>query len=476
VSPARRPAARTAIIGGGLAGSLLAILLARRGLAPVVVERASEEESRTPAGGRSINLALAARGLVALERAGVASAVEPLLLPMRGRDVHEAGSERFMAYGQRRGEEIYSVARATLNGVLQDLARRRFGVEYRYGETCIGIDLDTAMPIVESAAGRYALEADVVFAADGAGSAVRRAIAASGGVEAREELLDHGYVELTVPPAASGGFALRPDALHVWPRGGFMLIALPNLDKSFTATLFLPLDGENSFAALGNTKAGPSGAAPQRLAGLVPFFAKHFPDVAALIPDLAGELASRPIGTLGTVYCRPWRFKDRILLLGDAAHAIVPFHGQGMNAAFEDCAALDDAIARQGPDWSTVLEALEHSRVANADAIAEMALENYREMRDTVRSSGFELRREIAFELERRYPTRFVPRYSMVMFHPEISYAEAQRRGAIQAQILAELATPAASLEEVDFERAREIVVAKLDVLEPHRRTRNSTA
>lgn len=478
-----RPAARTAIIGGGLAGSLLAILLARRGLAPVVVERATEEESRTPAGGRSINLALAARGLVALERAGVAARVEPLLLPMRGRQVHAGGVERFMPYGQRRGEEIYSVARATLNGVLQDLARQRFGVEYRYGETCVGVDTEAALPIVASPAGRYTLHAEVVFATDGAGSAVRRAIAAAGYLDAREELLDHGYVELTVPPRADGGFALRPDALHIWPRGGFMLIALPNLDRSFTATLFLPLEGENSFAALRPSNADLRRAAPEAFAGFVPpeapaasraedqtslaaaFFAQQFPDGAALIPNLAAELASRPIGTLGTVRCRPWRFKDRILLLGDAAHAIVPFHGQGMNAAFEDCVALDDAIARHGTDWPAVLAELERSRTAHADAIAEMALENYREMRDTVRHSDFELRRAIAFELERRFPDRFVPRYSMVMFHPEISYAEAQRRGAIQTDILAELAAEAEALEDVDFDRARRLVEARLEAL-----------
>jgi kynurenine 3-monooxygenase len=443
------PPRRTAIIGGGLAGSLLAILLARRGLEPVVVERATETESRTPAGGRSINLALAARGLAALERAGIANDVAPLLLPMRGRQVHEGGMERFMPYGQRRGEEIYSVSRATLNGRLQDLARRLVGVEYRYGHACVGVDTAAALPIVESPEGRYTLEADVVFATDGAGSAVRRAIAAAGHVEAREELLDHGYIELEVPPAAGGGFALRPDALHIWPRGGFMLIALPNIDESFTATLFLPLSGDTSFETL-------------RASSAADFFAAEFPDAAALIPNVGAELVSRPVGTLGTVHCRPWRFGNRILLLGDAAHAIVPFHGQGMNAAFEDCAVLDATVGRLGADWPAVLEEFETVRMADANAIAEMALENYREMRDTVRRPEFELRRAIAFELERRFPERFVPRYSMVMFHPEIAYAEAQRRGAIQSAILAELAATATSVQEVDFEHAARLVERRL--------------
>ncbi len=442
--------APTAVVGGGLAGSLLAILLARRGFAPVVVERATEEESRTPAGGRSINLALAARGMAALERAGVLADVLPLLLPMRGRLVHTGNAERFLPYGQRRGEEIYSVSRADLNGRLQTVARERFGVEYRYGHACVGIDPARGAPIVEAGGARYALEAGVVFATDGAGSEVRRALAAAGRVRASEELLDHGYVELTIPANRAGGFALRPDGLHIWPRGGFMLIALPNTDRSFTATLFLPLEGDPSFTAL-------------REAGRVrTFFEAEFPDALALIPNLEAELAARAVGTLGSVYCEPWSAAGSILLLGDAAHAIVPFHGQGMNAAFEDCAVLDAAIDRLGGDWAAVLRDFERGRKADADAIAAMALENYREMRDTVRSPDFELRREIAFELERRHPDRFVPRYSMVMFHPEIAYAEARRRGAVQAEILADLAAGKRALQQVDFERGEALVCERL--------------
>ncbi|MBN1238340.1 MAG: FAD-dependent monooxygenase, partial [Gammaproteobacteria bacterium] len=364
---------RVLIVGGGLAGSLLAILLARRGLAPCVIERSSEEESRTPSGGRSINLALAARGIAALERAGVRADVDPLLIPMRGRSVHEPGEvPRFLPYGQRRGEEIYSVPRATLNGLLQRLARERFGVEYRYRHTCVGVDADAASVIVKSPAGRETLGADAIFAADGAGSVVRRSIAATGAIDAREELLDHGYVELTIP-ARGGDFALRPDALHIWPRGGFMLIALPNPDRSFTATLFLPLNGEPSFEAL-------------RESGLRDFFAAEFADALPLIPELGDDARQRErtLGTLGTVYCSPWSFRGRILLIGDAAHAIVPFHGQGMNAAFEDCAVLDALLASHDPRWPGVFDAFERRRADDAAAIAVMAIENYREMRDSV--------------------------------------------------------------------------------------------
>ncbi|HEX5419354.1 MAG TPA: NAD(P)/FAD-dependent oxidoreductase, partial [Gammaproteobacteria bacterium] len=420
-----------------------------RGLAPVVIERATEEAALGAQGGRSINLALAARGIAGLERAGVREEIEPLLLPMRGRQVHEGGAERFLPYGQRRGEEIYSVSRADLNGKLQALARERFGVEYRYGHVCTGLDLDAASALIEGPQGRYRLDAEMSFAADGAGSGVRRSLAEAGLVQAHEALLDHGYIELAIPEATGGGFALRPDALHIWPRGGFMLIALPNRDRTFTATLFLPLTGEKSFASLSDGR-------------LRELFEAEFPDALRLIPDAAGQFASRPVGKLGTIHCRPWSFRNRLLLLGDAAHAIVPFHGQGMNAAFEDCATLDGLLAAYGPDWPALVEEFERARMANAKAIAEMAIENYLEMRDSVRSPDFELKRKIAFELERRFPERFVPRYQMVMFHAEIPYAEAQRRGAVQAEILAELAGGAKTLDEVDFARAERLVEERL--------------
>ena len=443
---------RVAIVGGGPAGSLLAILLARHGLEAVVVERGPRFSHTAPRAGRSINLALAGRGIAALRRAGIEAEVAKLLIPMRGRMVHDFdGQQRFLPYGQRAAEEIYSVSRATLNTRLYELAVERYGVEYRFHTECVGVEPD-GTPIVESAAGRRRLEADIVLAADGAGSEVRRALAANGAITAREELLDHGYKELTL--AARGGeFALEPNALHIWPRGGFMLIALPNPDRTFTATLFLPHTGSPGFASIGPTQAAP-------------FFRREFADAVPLIPALTDEYASHPVGRLGTVHCRPWSFAGRLLLVGDAAHAIVPFHGQGMNAAFEDCAVLDELIGHRvsagSLDWPAIFAAFENERAPNARAIAEMALENYREMRDDVRDPKFELRAALSFELERRFPGRFVPRYSMVMFHPEIPYAEAQRRGAIQARILAELSAATESLDAVDFARAAALVESAL--------------
>ena len=245
---------RIAIIGGGPAGSLLAVLLARRGLKPFVVERGPRFSYAAPRGGRSINLALAARGIAALRRAGIEAEVAKLLIPMRGRMVHDLGGEqRFLPYGQRAAEEIYSVSRATLNTLLYELATIQHGVEYRFGEQCVGVDAD-GTPLVDAGAGPKRLAADIVLAADGAGSEVRRALAASGAITAREELLDHGYKELTLA-ARDGEFALEPHALHIWPRGGFMLIGLPNPDRTFTATLFLPHRGEPSFANVGPAQA-----------------------------------------------------------------------------------------------------------------------------------------------------------------------------------------------------------------------------
>ena len=443
---------RIAIIGGGPAGSLLAILLARRGLEPVVIERGRRFSRAAPRGGRSINLALAARGIAALRRVGIEAEVAKLLIPMRGRMVHDLrGAQRFLPYGQRATEEIYSVSRATLNTLLYELAAQRHGVEYRFGQQCVGVDAD-GTPLIDAGTGPQRLEADVVLAADGAGSEVRRALAANGAITAREELLDHGYKELTL--AARGGeFALHANALHIWPRGGFMLIGLPNPDRTFTATLFLPHRGEPSFASVGPAEARA-------------FFEREFADAVPLIPELERDYAAHRVGLLGTVHCRPWSFANRVLLVGDAAHAIVPFHGQGMNAAFEDCAVLDELIGRhqsaQGHDWPAIFAAFEADRAPNAHAIAEMALENYREMRDDVRDPKFQLRADLSFELERRFPGRFIPRYSMVMFHPEISYAEAQRRGTLQAQILRELTDSTEALDRVDLRRAATLVARAL--------------
>lgn len=430
------------IVGAGLAGALLALLLARRGIGVRLLERRPDPRQTAPERGRSINLALAARGMRALELADVLGRVRPLLIPMRGRMVHDlSGQTKLQPYGQREHEVIFSVGRADLNRVLIEEAARHQGVEVRFNQLCLGADPRAGRLRFhdQSSGAAYELPLTPTVATDGAGSAVRASLAAAGVVSAREEWLDHDYKELTVPPVA-GRHALEPDALHIWPRGGFMLIALPNTDGSFTATLFLARRGDTSFAALATSGA------------VADFFRREFADAVGLMPDLLADFAAHPQGQLGTVHASPWQIAGRVLLLGDAAHAIVPFHGQGMNAAFEDCRVLDELVGRLG-DWATAFAEFEQARRPNAAAIAQMALENYGEMRDAVLDARFLRRRQIALGLERRFPDRFIPRYSMVMFHPEIPYSEALRRGALQAQLLDELdrgpgAEPDAALAE----------------------------
>jgi len=424
--------ASIAILGAGLSGNLLALMLARRGLDVTVVERQPAPEDAVAPAGRSINLALASRGIHALGHAGALADIEPLLLPMPGRRVHDTdGSVRFLPYGQRAEERIWSVSRHELNRCLIAIAREHTNVSYEFDSDCIDFDPETLIATIRSPNGDRTVRADLLVAADGAGSIVRRRLQAAGEVTATERLLDHGYKELTIPPSTDGEFALDPEGLHIWPRGGFMLIALPNRDRTFTATLFLPHQGEPGFDTITS-------------ANVASFFEREFADAHALMPELESEFAARPVGSLGTIDCAPWQLtrpapvSRTVLLIGDAAHAIVPFHGQGMNAAFEDCVAFDQLIEKRGPDWQRVTEAFEAGRRDNTRAIAGMAIENYEEMRDTVREPEFERRAKLSFALEQRFPGRFIPRYSMVMFHPEIEYAEAERRGAIQAEILDE--------------------------------------
>jgi kynurenine 3-monooxygenase len=440
------------LLGAGLTGSLLATLLARRGHTVEVYERQSDLRTQSSQGGRSINLALAARGLRGLALAGLTDAVEPLLTPMSGRMLHqEDGELEFQPYGQRAGEENYSVSRADLNRVLLDAAESA-GARLHFGEGCVAVDLDARRLTLrhERTGAERQIAMAPVIAADGAGSVARRALAAAGHITASEELLAHGYKELTIPPAQDGGFRIDPGALHIWPRGGFMLIALPNPGGDFTVTLFLPNEGPESFATLGDEASVRS------------FFERHFPDTPALIPDLTEQFAANPVGILGTVRCEPWNLGGDLLLVGDASHAIVPFHGQGMNAGFEDCAEFCRLLDEGSDDRARLFTEFSRLRRPNAEAIADMALENYVEMRDTVRDPRFHLKKALAFELERRCPQRFAPRYSMVMFHAEIPYAEALARGEVQARLLEELTADADTLADVDLALAERLVSERL--------------
>jgi kynurenine 3-monooxygenase len=409
------PVAGVNVIGAGLAGSLLAILLAKRGFAVTVYERRADPRAGVVENGRSINLALAARGIRGLRLAGVLERVMPLTIAMRGRMVHEYdGSAELQMYGVRPEEVIYSVARADLNRVLIETAAALPNVSFHFGQLCLGFAHERdVFEFRDEATGHISHGAELpTIATDGAGSAVRDSLLQRQFASVREESLDHDYKQLTIPPR-EGKHVMDPNALHIWPRGGFMLIALPNQDGTFTATLFLARSGANSFEQLRN--AGDVDG----------FFAREFPSARALIPDLTREWFEHPQGSLGTVYTQGWHLDGSVLLLGDAAHAIVPFHGQGMNCAFEDCAELL-RMMDEHHTWAGLFEAFELERKPNTDAIAKMALENYQEMRSAVLDPEYRRKKKEAEELERKDPN-FIPRYSKVMFHPEISYQEAAR-------------------------------------------------
>ena len=443
-SPRQTP--EITLVGAGLAGSLLAIFLARRGHRVTLVERRLDPRKTGASGGRSINLALANRGIAALEEVGVMDRVRPALIPMAGRMLHdEEGRLKLIPYGNKPHEVIYSVSRAGLNAILLDAAEATGRVSIRFGETVGGVDFANRRLRPQDT------PYDVLIGTDGSASPVRSSILERTAGKLDEEPLGHGYKELSIPPAERGGFRMDKNALHIWPRGEYMLIALPNIDGSFTVTLFLPNRGEESFEVLTNPDA------------VLSLFGRRFADAIPLMPGLVEDFFENPTGHLETIRCAPWSFEDQALVLGDAAHAIVPFHGQGMNAAFEDCSAFDRCLANPDRSWSDIFTEFERLRRPNTDAIADMALENYVEMRSTVREPKFQLKKDLSFRLEERHPDRFIPRYSMVMFHT-IPYAEARRRGAIQEGILDELTGRAGSVDEVDFERADQLIAQRLGV------------
>jgi len=444
-----RDTAEITLVGAGLAGSLLAIFLARRGYRVTLLERRPDPRKAAASAGRSINLALANRGIAALEEVGVMESVRPELIPMAGRMLHdEEGRLRLIPYGNKPHEVIYSVSRAGLNMLLLDAAESTGRVTVRFGQTVTGVDFAKREVLPQGT------PFDVLIGTDGSASAVRAAILEQAGGRLDEEPLGHGYKELSIPPGEGGGgrFRMERNALHIWPRGEYMLIALPNVDGSFTATLFLPNEGEESFEAL---------TTPEAVRAL---FERRFADAISLMPRLVEDFFGNPTGHLETIRCEPWSFEDQALVLGDAAHAIVPFHGQGMNAAFEDCSAFDRCLENPDHPWERVFAEFAGHRRPDVDAIADMALENYIEMRSTVREAKFQLKKDLSFRLEERHPGRFIPRYSMVMFHT-IPYAEARRRGAIQEEILDELTSGAGSatgVDEVDLERADRMIAERL--------------
>ena len=447
---------RITIIGAGMAGTLLAILLARRGFAVDLFEQHPDPSSGEGCVALCTNLALGERARHALRVTGLLGQIEALSTPMRGRLIHDrAGNVTEQPYGYRDYETLHSVRRESLQQCLLYETELHPEIRLHFGLRLRAIDwtAKTAEFSRNGDATPYRHRFDVLIGADGAASGVRRAMQDGFDIEVREEMLDAGYKYLSVPPGSGGKPVMNPNMLHVWPRGGYMLLAFPGPDGSFTATLFLPLQGDHRMAwGFRELDSWVRQSA---------FMDANFPDVTPAMPHLRQEFEQHKVGLMGTVHCAAWHAGGTALLIGDAAHCIVPFHGQGVNAALEDCTTLDEILDGEPADWETAFAALEKRRRPNTEAIAAMALDAYRTMRESVRHRDFLLRKALERELEIRHPERFVARYSLVMFH-RIPYTEALERGRAQAEILDELLRGKAALTEVDLAQAAQLVDTRL--------------
>ena len=441
------------LVGGGLAGALLAILLARRGWSVDVFERRGDPRVEGYAGGRSINLALAERGLHALRQAGADGDVLQQAVMMRGRFVHPlAGESGLQRYGRDDSEVIWSINRGELNLVLLDIAESH-GARLHFDHALEQVDFDARIATFRHHAERVAHPFRALVGTDGAGSTLRAEMAKVLPLGERTDWLDHGYKELEIPPAADGGFRIEPNALHIWPRGHYMCIALPNDERTFTVTLFMPHRG-----------AHPSFETVQTGDEALALFGEQFPDTLPLIPALRHDYEANPVGNLATLYLDRWHLGGDAVLLGDAAHAMVPFHGQGMNCAFEDCVALADHLDR-APTLAEAFAAFEAERKPNAEAIQRMALENYIEMRDRVDDADYLLQRALELVLQARHPGRFIPHYAMVTFM-RIPYALALHRSEVQRRLLEDATRGLATLDAVDWGRLDAAVLAALEPLQ----------
>ena len=419
------PTTKFVLIGSGLAGGLLTAYLGRRGYDVDLYERRADPREGNMVGGRSINLALSTRGIHALEQIGIADEVLKHAIPMRGRMIHSArAGDRtiFAPYDVDPNKHINSIGRAALNTTVIEAAQRYPNVRVHFNHKCIGVDIDSATAHLFNTSTNQPLSAsaDSIIGVDGAFSVVRASMQLKiDNFQYDESYLAHGYKELTIPPGPNGSWQTEKNALHIWPRKSFMMIALPNPDGSFTCTLFWEFEGPRSFAT---TKTDDD---------IRRFFEEEFPDAVPLMPNLLDDFRNNPTGSLVTIRCAPWFYKDRVALVGDAAHAVVPFYGQGMNAAFEDCVVLDECLEKFPHDRHRAFAEYFERRKVNADALADLALENFIEMRDKTASRAFRAKKKLDHFLEAALPGIYIPLYTMVTF-TRIPYSRAAKRARIQ--------------------------------------------
>lgn len=410
-----------AIAGAGLVGSLLAVYLRRRNYRVTVFERRADMRTAGAERGRSINLALSNRGLRALNEVGLDAQVKQQAIPMHGRMMHDMkGGLTHLPYGQQ-GQFINSISRSDLNILLINEAEKA-GAEFFFERRCNRIDADTGTLVFSEGSERF----DMIIGADGAFSAVRGNLQITDRFDYSQDYIDHGYKELHIPANPNGSHQLEKNALHIWPRESYMLIALPNPDGSFTCTLFFAFSGTDSFSTLDDSAKAEA------------FFKSKFGDALALMPDFRTQWDHNPVSSLVTVKCYPWH-RGKVLLIGDAAHAVVPFYGQGMNAGFEDCRILNQLLDEYNDDWLAAALTFQQQRKPDADAIADLALDNFIEMRDLVADPEFLLRKKIEAAIHQQFPKTWIPLYSMVTFHDDIRYSEAQRIGKLQKSIMDEV-------------------------------------
>jgi kynurenine 3-monooxygenase len=417
--------AKFVLVGSGLAGGLLAAYLGRRGYDVDLYERRADPREGNIVGGRSINLAISTRGIHALERIGIADEALRHAIPMRGRMIHDkSGTLHFAPYDVDPKKCINSIGRASLNTAVIEAAQRYPNVRVHFNHKCTDVDLDEAVCHLETETGKLSARGDAVIGVDGAFSAVRASMQQNiDNFQYEESYLAHGYKELTIPPGPDDSWQMEKNALHIWPRKSFMMIALPNPDGSFTCTLFWEFEGPRSFAT---TKTEDD---------VRRFFDEEFPDAVPLMPTLLEDFKNNPTGSLVTVRCAPWYYRDRVCLLGDAAHAVVPFYGQGMNAAFEDCVVLDECLEQFPNNRERAFAAYFSRRKENADALADLAIGNFIEMRDKTASRAFRAKKKLDHFLEAALPGMYLPLYTMVTF-TRVPYAQAARRARLQDRIV----------------------------------------
>lgn len=417
---------KVTIIGAGLVGSLLSIYLTKRGYRVSIHERRSDMRKTAISAGRSINLALSDRGIRALEEVGIMDDIRQIAIPMHGRYMHQVdGSHSYQAYGKE-GQYINSVSRGELNRKLMDLAEKN-GVDIHFNHRCDHINWsDYAIRFTDTEKNKEVnTTQDLIFGSDGAFSAARLShMLQHDRFQYQQYYIDFGYKELTIPPGENGGFRMEKNALHIWPRGNYMLIALPNTDGSFTCTLFFPFEGSPSFQSLDTPDKARD------------FFNSTFPDASEMMPTLELDFAHNATSSLVTVKCFPWVREDRFALIGDAAHAIVPFFGQGMNCGFEDCAVLNGLMEKFEDNWDRIMPEYQRLRKPDGDAIADLALNNFVEMRDKVADPKFLLQKKIEARFSAKYPDKWIPAYAQVTFSPHIRYSEALRNGNRQERIM----------------------------------------